>query len=74
MDPSKNSDVTNLAMGAVFGIDSSVYSFDVISNSIATLPEDVNSIADFYLVAVRITEPQAGKMILVIELFKNLSF
>jgi hypothetical protein len=46
------------AIGAVFGVDSNVYSASIIGGDavVATLPTEANSIATFYLVAVKITD------------------
>jgi hypothetical protein len=48
----------NNAIGAVFGVDSNVYSAPVIGGDgiVSTFPTDANSTATFYLVAVRIDD------------------
>jgi hypothetical protein len=59
----KQSNVMDSAIGAAFGVDSDVYSVDVMGNAvISTFPTEANAIATFYLVAVHFTESE-GKQI-----------
>jgi hypothetical protein len=51
------------ALGAAFGVDTSAYSVDLLSDAIiATLPADANSTATFYIIAAQFTEDE-GKPI-----------
>jgi len=54
----KKPTVTDIAISASFGIDTNVYSLNVMGSEtvVATLPKEPNATATFYLVAIRITE------------------
>ncbi|MDR2477705.1 MAG: hypothetical protein LBD48_00170 [Treponema sp.] len=54
----KQSSTLENALGAVFGVDSNVYQIPLLGGDaiVATLPTEANSIATFYLVALRIDD------------------
>jgi hypothetical protein len=52
----KQSDIMDNAMRAVFGVDTDVYSVLCFDAVLPTLPTEANSIATFYLIALRLTE------------------
>jgi hypothetical protein len=54
----KQATVTDTAISAAFGVDTNVYSLNVMGGEVvvATLPKEANATATFYLVAIRITE------------------
>jgi hypothetical protein len=54
----KQTSTMDVALGAAFGVDTNVYSSSIIGGDavVATFPKDANSIATFYLVALRIDD------------------
>jgi len=65
-----NNNTRTMTMGAVFGVDTTVYSVDKLD--IETLPTEANSIADFYLIAVRVTEQSESAIAIYITFVRNI--
>lgn len=58
----KQLNVTDFAFNSMFGIDTNIYSLDLMNSSLtSSLPTEANAIAIFYLVVVRVTEHE-GKV------------
>jgi len=61
-----NIDTRTMAMGAALGVDTTVYSVSILNDTVvSTLPTEANSIANFYLIAVRVTEPNPENAIFI---------
>jgi hypothetical protein len=60
----KKSSMTDMALGAVFGVDTAVYSTRVLGGDaiVATFPTEANAVATFYLIAVRFTENEGRQI------------
>jgi hypothetical protein len=59
-DLGTQSDVGDAAWGAAFGIDTNVYPIQCPNNVVSTLPTEANTVATFYIIAVRFTEQKSG--------------
>lgn len=57
----RQSSLEDASLGMIFGIDSTVNSVQVSKSDIAELPAKANSIATFYLTAIKITEDEGRK-------------
>lgn len=55
-DFKKKKTSTDTALELAFGIDTSVYSLDILSSTTASLPTEANSVATFYLFAARFSD------------------
>ena len=52
----KKTSVTDTAMKVAFGIDSAIYSVNITSSSVSTLPNEANAIATFYFIVTNLSD------------------